>query len=79
MIVRKTTKGYEIIDGLSNINFYPEEDNYVIDETTVEGKILMQKIIQLCPNYDYVLDGNNLIDVTEITPSDPRYIEFTVV
>lgn len=65
MIIRQN-KGYEINPLFPNSNFYPNENNYVVED----GSALANKIVSLYPNYDFVLDANgNLTDVTAIDQS----------
>ena len=75
MIIKKSTKGYEIVDTKPNENFYPEEDNYIVNEMIESGIILREQIKQLYPNYDFdEIDGEYLLSIIEIVEGDPRYI-----
>lgn len=48
-----------------NKNWYKNEpDNFVIDETTEEGKVLANKIIENYPFYDLVIEDSQLVDIT---------------
>ena len=63
MIIRHD-KSYETNSLFPNINWYKSEDNYIVDETTEEGKLLAQKVIENSPYFEFVLDNNgNLVDV----------------
>jgi hypothetical protein len=65
LIVNKTTKYTQTKDDEPNKNWYENDEWYVVDETTEEGKILADKIIQHAPYFDFVLnDAGNLIDIT---------------
>lgn len=50
MIIRQD-KSYETNSLFPNIDWYEDENNYVIDETTEEGQIIMQTYIE---NYPFV-------------------------
>lgn len=62
MIVRKN-KDFEICSLYPDSNWYPDEDNYVVDETTQKGKALAQKIIENYPFYDLITENGQLVDV----------------
>lgn len=71
MIVRKD-KTYETRSDKPNENWYEEEDNYIVDETTEEGRILAQKIIENYPYFDFVFDDKgNIIDIIPTGRPDP--------
>ena len=72
MIVRKD-KTFETNKMFPNANFYPDEDNFVVDETTDQGKQLADKISRLHPYFDFVLNPDGqLVDVVEIPrPPEP--------
>lgn len=74
MIVR-ANGGYEVNAFYPSSNWYPNEpDNYVIDETTEAGTTLANKIKEHYPNYDLVIEGGVLVDITpkeSQTPVDP--------
>ena len=67
MIIRED-KGFEINSEYTNINFYPEDTTvkYIVDESTGEGKLLSQRIIQVYPYYDFVEESGQLIDIIEL-------------
>ena len=63
MIVRED-RNFESLSVYPNTDWY-NEGNYVVDETTEEGKPLVNKIKEHSPYFDFVLDGEgNLIDIT---------------
>ncbi len=65
MIVRKN-KTYEVNSGFPNSNPCAEEEAFVVDETTQEGKKLAVRIEKAYPFYDFILDENgNLVDIYE--------------
>ena len=66
MIVRQN-KGFETNSQYPNTDWY-DEGNYTVDETTPEGKILAEKIIRLYPNYDLMVENNQLVDVIGFEP-----------
>jgi len=72
LIVREN-KRYETLGLYPDSDWYTE-GNYVVNETTENGKLIASKIIEHCPYFDFVLDGNgNLIDIapTERSPEPP--------
>jgi hypothetical protein len=70
MIVRQN-KGYETRSDKPSGNWYENEpNNYIIDETTLEGKALSEKIKSNYPYYDLVIDNGILIDVSTYKPID---------
>lgn len=71
MIVREN-KGFET-NSMYPITDWYNEGNYVIDETTEEGKALAEKILQNYPFYDLVVENGQLIDIN-IYPD----IEFSI-
>ena len=74
MIVRQN-KGYEKTDVFPNTNWYEDQpNNYVVDETTVEGKALAAKIVSLYPYYNFILANGQLVDVVAYEPS-PEEVE----
>jgi len=79
MIVRQN-KNYE------THSLYPNSDwendgNYVIDETTDDGKLLAQRVVDNSPYFDFALDANGtLIDITPtgkppLPPPEPTELE----
>lgn len=71
MIVR-ANKTYETNSLFPNMDWY-NEGNYVIDETTEEGQLLAQKIIENYPYFNFVLDSEgNLIDITPTERPEPE-------
>ena len=74
MIVRKD-KSFETNSMFLNTNWYDNEDNYVVDETTEEGQALANKIREHYPYFDIVIENNQLVDIipTERPPEpDPE-------
>jgi hypothetical protein len=67
MIVR-ANKGYETREDIPNKNWYESQANYIVDETTDEGKLLAEKIKSNFPYYDLVVSGGELTDVTPYSP-----------
>jgi hypothetical protein len=67
MIIR-TDKGYEINSEYPNENWYENENNYIVDETTDAGKLLADKIKSKFPYYDLVVSDGQLTDVTPYSP-----------
>lgn len=67
MIVNKTNKGFQTRSDKSNSNWLNDDNYYVIPD----GSRLANKIMQLYPRYDFVLDENdNLIDIVEIPKTE---------
>ena len=63
MLVNKLSKGFQTRSDKPNSNWI-NDDNYIV---VPDGSPLANKIIELFPRYDFVLDENdNLIDVVEI-------------
>lgn len=62
MIIDTNTKSYETNSLFPNINWY-NDDRIVIDETTEEGRQLVEKIINNYPFFDLVIKDGQLIDV----------------
>lgn len=62
MIVYKHCKGYAINSLFPNTNF-TNDDVFIVDETTEEGKLLKEKIVKNHPFYDLVIKNGKLIDV----------------
>lgn len=63
MIVNKNTKGYQTRSDASNFNWLKSDDWYVVQDNSP----LANKIMQLYPRFDFVLDEeDNLIDVEPI-------------
>lgn len=71
MIIRKADKTYFRRSDAPNGNFTGESDDtlYIVDETTANGETLADKIVTLWPNFDFVVNGSGLIDVTASKPS----------
>ena len=73
MIVRKN-KMYEVNSLFPNVDWYENQDNYLIDESTETGKIICGKIIEHAPYYDFVFD--DLGEITDIIPTErPQVVE----
>lgn len=67
MIVNKLNKSFQTRSDKSNSNWL-NDDNYIVIDDNSE---LANKIIQLYPRYDFVLDENdNLTDVVEILKTE---------
>jgi predicted nuclease with TOPRIM domain len=67
MIVNKKNKGFQTRSDANNFNWLKSDEWYVVADNTP----LANKIMQLFPRYDFVLDENdNLIDVVEIPKTD---------
>ena len=63
MIINKTNKGYQTRSDVSNFNWLKSDDWYVVQDNSP----LANKIMQLYPRFDFVLDEeDNLIDVEPI-------------
>jgi len=56
MIIRQDGT-FETNSLFPNTNWYPEEDNYIIDETTEEGQLLAKTYIENYPFVDFEHDG----------------------
>lgn len=61
MIIKN--KGYETNSAYPNEDFTGDAD-YIVED----GTELAEKIIRLYPNYDFVLENGELVDVVEIPP-----------
>lgn len=67
MIVHKFHKEFQTRSDASNFNWLASEEWYLVPDNTP----LANKIIELYPRYDFVLDDNgNLIDVVEIPKTE---------
>lgn len=75
MIIRQD-KVYEQNSGYPNTNFTEHEGVLIVDETTVDGKALADKVIQCSPYMDFIIENGQLIDVapTERPPKPPEPI-----
>ncbi|WP_333638223.1 hypothetical protein [Tissierella praeacuta] len=62
MIIRKDCT-FETRMDKPNSNWYPDEDNYVIDETKEGNQELINKIKEHAPYMELVIENNKLIDV----------------
>ena len=62
MIVRKD-KTYETNSLFPGINWYEDEENYVIDETKEENQELIQKIKEHSPYMELVIEYGELVDI----------------
>ena len=74
MIVRQD-KSYETNSMFLNYNWYEDEDNYVIDETTAEGQALAQKIKEHAPYMELVVEGGKLVDIIPKERPDPPMVD----
>ncbi len=65
MIVNKQNKGYCIRPDKPSSNWALETgEYYLVNEATVSGKTLAEKIISYTPDFDFVLDEHNqLVDI----------------
>jgi len=70
MVVFKN-KMYEQNSLFPNSNFTSENDVYIIDETTEEGKTLAQRIMSAYPYYDFVIVDGKLVDIVELPKPTP--------
>jgi hypothetical protein len=71
MIVNKLNKGFQTRSDMPNSNWLNDEW-YVIPDNSE----LANKIMQLYPRYDFVLNDNNeLIDVVEIAKTETEIIQ----
>lgn len=67
MIVNKINKGFQTRSDVANFNWLSSDEWYVVPDNTP----LADKIMQLFPRYEFVLDENdNLVDVVEIPKTD---------
>lgn len=66
MLIDKQNKSYCIRPDMPDVNWAPDDEEYLfVNESTKEGRILMDKIIQHAPYFDFVLDEHNqLVDIT---------------
>lgn len=63
MIVNKTTKAFQTRSDASSFNWLNSEDWYLV----ADNSSLAQKVMQLYPRFDFVLDADgNLVDIVEI-------------
>lgn len=67
MIVYKDTKGYETRSDKPNAN-WTNEDVYVVED----GSELANKIIDNYPYYDFVIEGDRLVDVVSTERPKPE-------
>ncbi len=73
MIVKKD-KTYETHVYYPDTDWY-NEGNYVVDETNVSSKVLVAKIKQHSPYFEFVLDTEgNLVDIDPIEPEQSEDI-----
>lgn len=71
MIVNKLNKGFQTRSDMPNSNWLNDEWSVVPDNSE-----LANKIMQLYPRYDFVLNDNNeLIDVVEIAKTDAEIVQ----
>jgi hypothetical protein len=62
MIIDKLTKAFETRSDKPNENWY-NDDRLVIDETTVEGRALAEKIINNYPYFDLIVENNEVTNI----------------
>ena len=75
MIIRQD-KTYETNTMYPNSNWYEDEENYIIDETTDEGKQMAQMYIDNYPFVDFEHDGEFVTKVIVLDkPERPPEIE----
>lgn len=60
MIIRQD-KTYETSSMFPNTNWYEDEDNYIIDETTDEGKQMARIYMENYPFVDFEADENMVV------------------
>ena len=71
MIVNKTNKGFQTRSDMPNFNWLGDEWHIVPDHSE-----LANKIMQLYPRYDFVLNDNGeLVDVIEIAKTEVELIQ----
>lgn len=70
MIVRKNGT-FEVNSDFPNINWYPKEDNYIVDETTEEGQLMMATYINSYPLVTFEHDGKYVTSVSIINLQKP--------
>ena len=74
MIIRQD-KTYETSSMFPNTNWYEDEDNYIIDETTEEGQQMAQTYIENYPFVDFEHDGEFVSNVIVLEkPEKPEEI-----
>ena len=67
MIVNKNNKGFQTRSDKPNSNWL-NDDNYIV---IPDGSELANKIMQLFPRFDFVLDeNNNVVDVVELSKTE---------
>lgn len=75
MIIRQD-KTYETSSMFPNTNWYEDEDNYIIDETTELGKRMAQTYIENYPFVDFEHDGEFVTKVIVLDkPEKPPEVE----
>lgn len=62
MIVNKMNKCYETRSDMPNTNWLNEEEWYLVED----GSELARKIEKLYPRFDFVVEGEKLVDVVEV-------------
>ncbi|MBU5312206.1 hypothetical protein KQI38_09220 [Tissierella carlieri] len=62
-MIIKEDKTYETSSLYHNSNWYEDEENYIIDETTKDGKLMAQIYIENYPFVDFEHDGEFVIKV----------------
>lgn len=73
-MIMRYNKLFEQNSLFPNTDWY-NEGNLVIDETTEQGKILVQKIIENYPYYDLVIVNGQVVDVAILPKPEPEPIE----
>lgn len=75
MIIRKDGS-YETMSLYPNSNWYLDEDNYIIDETTDEGKVLALMYSENYPLVNFTVGENNFVTgVSVIELERPAEVE----
>ena len=76
MIIRQD-KTYETSSMFPNTNWYEDEDNYIIDETTDEGKQMARIYMENYPFVDFEADENMVVTNVIVLdkPEMPEEIE----
>lgn len=76
MIINKTTKAVQVRSDKPSTNWIGN-DYYLIDETTDAGKVLVEKVLSFAPNFDIVLENDEIVDIVQTqnkqndVPEDP--------
>lgn len=75
-MIIKQDKSFETHSGFPNTNWYVDEQNYIIDETMSEGKLMAQMYIDNYPFVDFEYDGEFITKVIVLDkPERPLEVE----